>query len=53
MSVLYVVVPLALLAAVGWVAAFAWAVKGGQLDDLDTPGARMLHDEPPRPRETD
>jgi cbb3-type cytochrome oxidase maturation protein len=53
MSVLYVVVPLALLAAAGWVLAFAWAVKGGQMDDLDTPGARMLHDEPPRERGRD
>jgi cbb3-type cytochrome oxidase maturation protein len=51
MSVLYVVVPLALLAAAGWVAAFAWAVRGGQMDDLDTPSARMLHDdEPAKPR---
>lgn len=47
MSVLYVVVPLALLAAAAWVAAFAWAVKDGQMDDLETPGARMLHDDEP------
>ena len=53
MSVLYVVIPLALLIAAGWVAAFAWAVRGGQMDDLDTPQARMLHDdeEPDRPPE--
>jgi cbb3-type cytochrome oxidase maturation protein len=45
LSVLYVVIPLALLIAAGWVAAFAWAVRGGQMDDLDTPQARMLHDD--------
>lgn len=45
MSVLYLVVPLALLIAACWVAAFAWAVRGGQMDDLDTPQARMLHDD--------
>ena len=50
MSVLYVVVPLALLAAAGWVAAFAWAVRGGQMDDLDTPSVRMLHDDSPEPK---
>jgi len=48
MSVLYIVVPLALLIAACWVAAFAWAVRGGQMDDLDTPSARMLHDDEPR-----
>ena len=45
MSVLYVVVPLALLLAALAVAAFIWAARGGQFDDLDTPPLRMLHDE--------
>jgi cbb3-type cytochrome oxidase maturation protein len=45
MSVIYVLVPVAaLLAAVG-VAAFVWSVRHGQLDDLDTPAVRILHDE--------
>ena len=50
MSVLYLLVPLALLIAAGWVLAFAWAVGNGQMDDLDTPSARMLHDDEPGPR---
>ncbi len=45
MTVLYVVVPLALLLAGGAVAAFIWAVRRGQFDDLDTPPVRMLHDD--------
>jgi cbb3-type cytochrome oxidase maturation protein len=45
MTVLYVVVPLALLLAGGAVAAFIWAVRRGQFDDLDTPPLRMLHDD--------
>ena len=47
MSVLYVVVPLALAMAVAGVAAFVWAVRSGQLDDLETPAARALFDDPP------
>lgn len=48
MSVLYIVLPLAILIAVSAVAAFVWMVRGGQLDDLDTPALRILHDEAPR-----
>ena len=54
MSVLYIVLPLAILIAIAAVAAFVWMVKGGQLDDLDTPALRILHDEAPRrPTEED
>ncbi|MEM7675325.1 MAG: cbb3-type cytochrome oxidase assembly protein CcoS [Myxococcota bacterium] len=45
MSVLYIVLPLALLIAVTAVGAFIWAVHGGQLDDLETPAIRILHDD--------
>lgn len=47
MSVVYVVLPLALLIAAVAVAAFAWAAKRGQFDDLETPAHRMLHDDDP------
>jgi cbb3-type cytochrome oxidase maturation protein len=45
MSVLFVVVPLALLASGAAVVAFIWAVRRGQLDDLTTPAHRMLEDD--------
>ena len=45
MSVLYVLIPLAMVFAVGFVGAFVWAVSGGQLDDLETPEGRILGDE--------
>lgn len=45
MSVIYIVVPLALLVVGAAVAAFVWAVNRGQFDDLDTPPVRMLHDD--------
>ena len=42
MSVLYFLVPLALLLAGIGVAAFVWSVRNGQFDDVDTPGVRVL-----------
>ncbi len=45
MSVLYIVVPLAILLSGSAVAAFLWAVRGGQFDDVRTPGMRALHDD--------
>jgi cbb3-type cytochrome oxidase maturation protein len=50
MSVLLALIPLALLLGLGAVFAFIWAVRSGQLDDLDTPALRvLLDDERPRP----
>jgi len=45
MTALYFILPLALLVASAAVAAFAWSVRTGQLDDLDTPPRRVLVDE--------
>jgi cbb3-type cytochrome oxidase maturation protein len=45
MIVLYLILPLALLIAGVAVAAFAWTVHSGQLDDVDTPPRRILFDE--------
>ena len=47
MSVIYIVLPLALVIVAVAVGAFVWAVRRGQFDDLDTPGVRMLHDDDP------
>jgi len=49
MSVLFLVIPLALLASAAAVVAFIWAVNRGQLDDLITPAHRMLEDDQARP----
>jgi cbb3-type cytochrome oxidase maturation protein len=48
MSALYVVLPLALLIAGAAVLAFAWVVRSGQLDDVDTPPRRILFDDEAR-----
>jgi len=44
-SVLYILVPLALLIVAGAVWAFVWATRTGQFDDLTTPGVRVLFDD--------
>ncbi|HTV25547.1 MAG TPA: cbb3-type cytochrome oxidase assembly protein CcoS [Polyangiaceae bacterium] len=45
MSVLFIAVPAALAFAISAVVAFLWASRSGQLDDLETPPLRMLHDD--------
>ena len=42
MSILYVLIPLALLLLGVAVWAFFWAVGNGQFDDLDTPAVRSM-----------
>ncbi len=46
MSVLFLILPLALLIVFAAVAAFVWAARKGQFDDLETPAMRALHDDP-------
>lgn len=45
MSVVYIALPVALLLAVAGVVAFIWATRSGQMDDLETPGQRVLFDD--------
>ncbi|MFN4244372.1 MAG: cbb3-type cytochrome oxidase assembly protein CcoS [Tepidisphaerales bacterium] len=45
MSVLFIVLPLAIVMAGVALVAFLLSVKRGQFDDLDTPAVRMLFDE--------
>ena len=45
MSLLLIALPVALLIAAGGVWAFIWAVRTGQMDDLDTPPHRVLFDD--------
>ncbi len=49
MSVLDIVLPLAILIAIGFGIAFAWRAKSGQFDDVDTPGVRILFEDEDRP----
>jgi len=49
MSILYVLIPLALLLLGVAVWAFFWAVGSGQFDDLDTPAVRVVMDDDTKP----
>ena len=53
MSILYVLIPLALLLLGVAVWAFFWAVGSGQFDDLDTPAVRVVMDDDTKPDEGD
>ncbi len=47
MNALFLLVPLALALGGFFAAAFLWAARSGQFDDLDDPAERVLHDDPP------
>ncbi|MEN1679661.1 MAG: cbb3-type cytochrome oxidase assembly protein CcoS [Planctomycetota bacterium] len=47
MSVLYIMAPAALVLAGVAIAAFIWAARDGQFDDVDTPQHRALFDDAP------
>jgi len=42
MDSLYLLIPLSVLAMLGVLGVFAWALQGGQFDDLEDEGARIL-----------
>lgn len=51
MAILLLLIPLSLMLLVMAIWAFAWAVKRGQFDDLDTPAIDILRDdEAPAPQ---
>lgn len=45
MNIIYILIPLALLLGLFFVASFIWATSKGQFDDLDTPATRILFDD--------
>ncbi len=51
MTIIYVLIPLGLVLLLAAVAAFFWAVRAGQFDDLETPAWRVLLDDDRRPPE--
>jgi len=44
MDILYLLIPLSLVAMFGVLGIFAWAVHGGQFDELEVEGQRVLLD---------
>jgi cbb3-type cytochrome oxidase maturation protein len=48
MDVLYLLIPLSVLAMLGILAVFAWALQAGQFDEIEAEGARILEPEDAR-----
>jgi cbb3-type cytochrome oxidase maturation protein len=48
-SILFALIPLAVVLLAFAVWAFFWAVRAGQFDDLDTPAVRILLDDEDSP----
>lgn len=49
MNIIYVLIPLSVLLMIIAIAAFFWAVKNDQFDDLDTPALDILDDDEDTP----
>jgi len=47
MDSLYLLIPFSAIVVLGLVAVFGWALFGGQFDDLEREGARILSDGAP------
>ncbi|MEZ4984242.1 MAG: cbb3-type cytochrome oxidase assembly protein CcoS [Saprospiraceae bacterium] len=45
MKIIFVLIIVSLIVALGFLGAFLWAVKSGQYDDDYTPSVRMLFDD--------
>lgn len=45
MSVIFLLIPLSILIAAGFLGAFIWAVRSGQYEDTTTPSMRLLLDD--------
>lgn len=47
MSIIFFMIGISLLMALGFLSAFIWSMRSGQQDDLYTPSLRMLLDDSP------
>ena len=45
MEMLWILIPLSFLMALGGLCAFIWATKTGQFDDLSSPAQSIFHDD--------
>jgi cbb3-type cytochrome oxidase maturation protein len=45
MNILFLMIPMALLLGFGFLAAFLWANRQDQFEDLETPAMRILEDD--------
>ena len=52
MSALYVLIGVSIFVALGFLAAFLWAIRKGQYEDDYTPSVRMLFEDTAKPDES-
>lgn len=45
MNIIFLLISISIVLAVGFLFAFFWSVKSGQHDDLETPSRRILFDD--------
>jgi len=45
MTIIYLLIPLSLILGAAAIAAFFWAVRSGQFDDMHTPALKILDDD--------
>lgn len=45
MDVMYLLIPVSLLVVFGVIGVFWWALQGGQFDQVEREGERILHDD--------
>ena len=50
MDILFLLVPMSVVLALLVIGVFAWALNGGQFDDIESEGARILVDSDQAPR---
>jgi cbb3-type cytochrome oxidase maturation protein len=53
LNIIYALIPLGLILLLAAVAAFFWAVRSGQFDDLESPAWRILLDDDRAPPQDD
>ena len=53
MEIVYILAPASVLLGVVALAAYWWAARNGQFDDLDTPAHRILFDDIPAEKDPD
>ena len=46
MTILFLLIPISVVVALGFLGAFFWAVRDGQYDDTRTPSMRVLLEDP-------
>ncbi|MCR9286516.1 MAG: cbb3-type cytochrome oxidase assembly protein CcoS [Bacteroidetes bacterium] len=51
MKIIFLLILVSLIIALGFLGAFFWAVKSGQYDDDYTPSVRILFDDEPKNNE--